>query len=376
MNSERRSIHRKRPEELSYIQFEPEGGGIVLNASEQGLAFQTATAVRLSGHVRLSISPNPKQLIGLTAEIVWVDQTERSGGLRFVELTEDSRNQISRWLTEARETETPDMKPGPPSRVAEEDTDSCAGPRNSKPGPLEPTAALRDALPTYEDVDGLSAPRSFGFPTKEPWPEPFSQEKQASFSRPRLLRRVATGFLVLAFVSAPILFLQDFRSGLGDLLIHIGMKLKSKSDSALDAPSSSPVQSSSASSASPSSVPKPKLDTPPKETQNPPDTTAAAGTNQRTANPAEPNVAPRQNSPQHSVDPHSRAGRRASARQLWSAIGAGDSSAEVPLAELYLKGDGVPKNCQQAAVLLRAASKNGSLEALEKLKKLSKNGCR
>jgi len=76
------------------------------------------------------------------------------------------------------------------------------------------------------------------------------------------------------------------------------------------------------------------------------------------------------------MNPHSRAGRSALARQLWSAIGAGDSSSEVPLAELYLKGDGVPKNCEQAAVLLRAASKNGRVEALEKLKKLSKNGCR
>jgi TPR repeat protein len=49
---------------------------------------------------------------------------------------------------------------------------------------------------------------------------------------------------------------------------------------------------------------------------------------------------------------------------------------EVPLAELYLKGDGVPKNCEQAAVLLRAASKNGNVEALAKLKKLTKNGGR
>ncbi|HWO30764.1 MAG TPA: hypothetical protein VNO32_18370, partial [Candidatus Acidoferrum sp.] len=125
-----------------------------------------------------------------------------------------------------------------------------------------------------------------------------------------------------------------------------------------------------------SSVLKPKLDTPPKETQNPPDANAAAETNQRTADPAEANLASRQNSPQHSVDPHSRAGRSAFARQLWSAIGAGDSSAEVPLAELYLKGEGVPKNCEQAAVLLGAASKNGNVEAREKLRKLRKNGCR
>jgi hypothetical protein len=374
MNSERRSISRKRPEELSYIQFEPEGGGIVLNASERGLAFHAATAVRQPGQVRLSISPNPKELIGLTAEVVWVDQTQKSGGLRFVELTEDTRNQICRWLTQTGETETPGKKPELLSRVQEEDTDSCSGPRDSKPGTLEPTAALRDALPA--DVDSTSAPRSFGFPTRALWPESFSEEKQAAFSRVRLLRGVATGFLVLVFVSVPILSSQDFRSRLGDLLIHFGVKLKSKSYSALDASSRSPVQDSSLNSGSKSSVPKTKLDTPPEETQNPADATAAGETNQRTANPLEPGLAHRQNSPQHFVAPHFTAGRSAAARQLWSAIGAGDSSAEVPLAELYLKGDGVPKNCEQAAVLLRAASKNGNVEALEKLKNLSKKGCR
>lgn len=376
MNSERRSIHRERPEELSYIQFEPEGGGIVLNASERGLAFQAATAVRLPGQLRLSISPNPKEVIGLTAEIVWMDQTKKSGGLRFVELTEDTRNKICRWLTETGETETPDIKPELPSRVPEEDTDSSSGPRNSKPGRLEPTAALRDTLPAYKDVGSISAPRSFGSPTKALWPEPFAEEKQAAFSRARLRRGVATGFLVLVFVSVPILFSQDFRSGLGDLLIHIGAKLESKTYSSLDAPSSSRVQNGSPNPGSQSSVPKQKLDTPGEETQTPADATAAAETNQRTTDPVEPNLAPRQNSPQHFVDPHSRAGRSAFARQLWSAMGEGDSSAEVPLAELYLKGDGVPKNCQQAAVLLRAASKNGNVQALEKLKKLSKNGCR
>jgi hypothetical protein len=377
MNSERRSIHRERPADLCYIQFEPEGGGIVLDASERGLAFQAATAVRLPGQVRLSISPNPKQLIGLTAEIVWMDQTKRSGGLRFVELTEDTRNQICRWLTKTGETETPDIEPVLPgllSRVPGEDTDSCSDPRYSKPGPLEPTVPLRDTLPANKDVDSPSAPRSFGFGTKALWPEPFSEERQAAFSRARLLRGVATGFLVLVFVSVPVLFSQDFRSGLGDFLIHIGVKLKSKTHSSLDASSSSPVPDSSLDSGGKPSVPKPKLDTPP-ETQNPADATAAAETNQRTADPREPSLTPRQ-TPQRFVDEHSRGGRSATARQLWSALGAGDSSAEVPLAELYLKGDGVPKNCEQAAVLLRAASKNGNVEAREKLKKLRNNGCR
>jgi len=68
-------------------------------------------------------------------------------------------------------------------------------------------------------------------------------------------------------------------------------------------------------------------------------------------------------------------GRSGVARQFWS-VEAGDSSAEVALAQLYLKGDGVPRSCGQARVLLRAASKSGNSEALEQLRRLSRNTCR
>jgi TPR repeat protein len=53
-----------------------------------------------------------------------------------------------------------------------------------------------------------------------------------------------------------------------------------------------------------------------------------------------------------------------------------DSSAEVDLARLYLRGEGVPRNCEQAKVLLRAAAKGGSGEARQQLKKLRARGCR
>src|ERR1700676_2157170 len=100
MKSERRGTRRERPEGLSYIQFEPEGGGIVLNASEHGLAFHAAAAPRQTGPIQLCVSPNPMQQIKLTAEIAWVDETKKSGGLRFTELTSDARNQILQWLTQ------------------------------------------------------------------------------------------------------------------------------------------------------------------------------------------------------------------------------------------------------------------------------------
>src|SRR5213075_1327300 len=68
--------------------------------------------------------------------------------------------------------------------------------------------------------------------------------------------------------------------------------------------------------------------------------------------------------------------RSAEAARLWSAVGAGDSSAELELARLYLKGEGVLRNCEQAKILLRAAAKGGNWEARQQLQKLRANGDR
>ena len=46
--------------------------------------------------------------------------------------------------------------------------------------------------------------------------------------------------------------------------------------------------------------------------------------------------------------------------ELWKAVKRGSVSAEVALANLYLEGEAVPQNCQQAQMLLHAASMRGS----------------
>jgi len=46
--------------------------------------------------------------------------------------------------------------------------------------------------------------------------------------------------------------------------------------------------------------------------------------------------------------------------QLWKAVKRGSVSAEVALAKLYLEGEAVPQNCEQAHILLLAASMKGS----------------
>jgi hypothetical protein len=63
------------------------------------------------------------------------------------------------------------------------------------------------------------------------------------------------------------------------------------------------------------------------------------------------------------------------AKWLWKSVGKQNTSAVMLLADLYIRGDGIPKNCDQARLLLAAAAKKGSDEAATKLRTLESNGC-
>jgi hypothetical protein len=60
---------------------------------------------------------------------------------------------------------------------------------------------------------------------------------------------------------------------------------------------------------------------------------------------------------------------------LWSAVKKGNVPAEVTLGDLYRRGDGVEKSCDQARVLLVAASKKGSSDARQQLEQMAERGC-
>jgi TPR repeat protein len=60
---------------------------------------------------------------------------------------------------------------------------------------------------------------------------------------------------------------------------------------------------------------------------------------------------------------------------LWGAVEKGNTTAAMLLADLYTWGRGVPQNCDQARVLLIAASKHGSAEATQQLQDMEADGC-
>lgn len=63
------------------------------------------------------------------------------------------------------------------------------------------------------------------------------------------------------------------------------------------------------------------------------------------------------------------------AQWLWKAVAKQNLTATLLLSDLYLLGDGVPKNCDQARVLLDAAAKKGVTAAAERLRNLQAFGC-
>lgn len=66
---------------------------------------------------------------------------------------------------------------------------------------------------------------------------------------------------------------------------------------------------------------------------------------------------------------------REAALWFWKAVGDGNLAATIALSDLYLRGDGVTKSCDQAHMLLDAAARKGSPAAAERLRHLQAFGC-
>jgi hypothetical protein len=69
-----------------------------------------------------------------------------------------------------------------------------------------------------------------------------------------------------------------------------------------------------------------------------------------------------------------RDSRQASA-WLWKAVGKQNLTATMLLSDLYLRGDGVTKSCDQARLLLDAAARKGGTAAAQRLRNMQAFGC-
>src|SRR5580704_16426950 len=97
---DRRSHPRRRCEPLDYTDFGPDNGGILLDFSEGGVGFQGVKAVAEGQIIHLKFAlPGTGTNIEADARVARSNDSRTGGGLRFVVLSEDVRQQVRAWVS-------------------------------------------------------------------------------------------------------------------------------------------------------------------------------------------------------------------------------------------------------------------------------------
>ena len=110
-SGDRRDRVRRDPPALAYLEVGEGNGGIVLNVSETGLAVAVAQSFVEDEIPLLSFRlPQLDRTFQASGEIVWRSESQKSAGIRFVNLAETDRMQIRNWIRAeivAAELQTP-----------------------------------------------------------------------------------------------------------------------------------------------------------------------------------------------------------------------------------------------------------------------------
>lgn len=313
MNTNRRQV-RAVPDTLAFIQLEHDDGGRVLNISEGGLSFEAFAPVpHRRGPIPFWFSLDLSDRIEVTGKLAWTDTTRKVGGLRFLELSPSARIQIRNWISQSFKRKA----------SAAESSGSKANTTLSSPTSSEPVASSG----TTELVP---------------------LERYHSATRQQFVRGILLGILVTSALAVPAVKYS-----------HGGKQVPTPppvAASGQTAVANSESQGGvSVSSAGRGSIVKPRL----QSLDNP-----SAGSSHALS------VALSQ-----TRETGSTKKSVASPQQLWSAVEGGNARAALALADLYLRGEGVPVNCAQARVLLVVASKKGNTQAVKELQELDRTGC-
>jgi hypothetical protein len=110
-SSDRRARVRRNPPAVTYLEMGEGNGGIVLNVSETGLAIAVAQSFAETQIPLLTFRlPQFDRTFKTSGEVVWRSESQKSAGIRFVDLAEPDRMQIRNWIRAeivAAELQTP-----------------------------------------------------------------------------------------------------------------------------------------------------------------------------------------------------------------------------------------------------------------------------
>ena len=138
---DRRLCVRRPVPSLAYVDLGENNGGIILNIGEGGLAVTSVAPLYTDVLVRMRFQlPGSSDWLEASGEVSRISESRKQAGLRFVDLSEDTRNRIKNWVSSAgspgqwqRETcnvsvEKKQPAGPPPTRTVKSATAEFAGP--------------------------------------------------------------------------------------------------------------------------------------------------------------------------------------------------------------------------------------------------------
>ena len=191
---ERRKTTRTTIEAITYINFDSENGAILSNISEGGLCFHAALPVQQTEGFRVWFSARGHR-IEADVELVWTDETRKTGGFRFISPSPEIDEQIRRICR--------------PTGLAAAQGKSL--PSVPKPQVFRALSGSRSDRAAAPDVR----------PLLQKSPPPRNAAATGFF------RGLLTGLLIATLVGAALLF-NSYRRQFGGLLIQLGERFGAK----------------------------------------------------------------------------------------------------------------------------------------------------
>jgi hypothetical protein len=432
---ERRHHPRVKLERLTYINLTSGNGGIVLDMSENGLALQAVAPIE-GNALRFRLSIGSTNEFEAMAELVWRDSTRKRGGLRFTQLPKDLEKEIRTLLGRAGSFSPGTLPPSPEvaegiesnrgrREISQATEPKNSGQRSQPPARYEPPVREPEQILATSRVPPPEQPRilpDLGIP------RPLQQVDRNASGTVSVDRHVTwrdsrddsenlSGWRVMIAVLALGLGIAVgissflYKKEMGDLLVRFGERLSGETDRGITQPEPSPIAAADAGASRPAasqSGSESLGDTHPTDSEksaepplagddnssdgrSSPRTERAAGAPSsgkrrpaagETAN-LRPVILDGGNGGEAELalaleylrDAGHR-NRSAAAQMLWLAVEKGSTQAEIELADLYLRGEGVPRSCEQARILLSAAYNNNNDAAGQRLAQLDKAACR
>jgi len=362
MAFDRRGQERRFPRTLGFIQFDEDVAGKVLNVSEGGLGFETSSPMHCNGPTYFWFSLDLCDRIAAMAELVWTDDTKTTGGLKFIDLSEKASGRINDWITANSGAEKREVQPIPVGAT-----------RSSTSGEHSDRGLQTPAFEVSEEpkpgVDSGFAAQTAHAPFRTVRFVPL--ERHQSTVRRELIRGALLGALLssvvtMAAMKFSLAHKQEAPPQRGSKQ-EAGINIQAQASMPGHLSTSYPTRSAD-----------PDKRKPLEPSSYPPDIPQKSALMEQHAQPrkfsswSQPGAVSAQ--VQSGVAKSSKK-ITTTPEQLWSAVQSGNTRAAVALADLYIRGDGVKANCDQARVLLLFASEKGNVEAIQKLQQMNRTEC-